>query len=239
MLTLSNDRKTANKVNAKGTRAAMPNAFGLPAGHSCPGMTSACASICYASNIERYPSVSGMLKRNWDLVRNADPDTLIQLIDDMVCRFIAECDRRQAPKLFRIHWDGDFFSDDYARAWGHVIAQHPDVRFWAYTRNAKALVVLIKMRLDNLALYFSADADNEVTARVLRRTYGTRVRIAYLAGTFSDGQARMRDMAGKPVGKCPENAGRIPLISTEGSACARCRLCITGKTDIVFSSTGK
>jgi hypothetical protein len=71
----------------------------------------------------------------------------------------------------------------------------------------------------------------------MRKTYG--VRLAMLGTTFQEGQAKMREITGKPGGKCPENLGSLPLISTEGSACARCRLCVDGKADVVFSSSKK
>ncbi len=44
---------------------------------------------------------------------------------------------------------------------------------------------------------------------------------------------------GKPGAKCPENAKRIPLISTNGSACVSCGLCVFGKADVRFSATKK
>jgi hypothetical protein len=46
-------------------------------------------------------------------------------------------------------------------------------------------------------------------------------------------------MTGKVGAKCPENLGSIPLITTEGSACATCRLCIDGKSDIRFAIAKK
>jgi hypothetical protein len=62
-----------------------------------------------------------------------------------------------------------------------------------------------------------------------------------LADNFQDGQAVMREITGKVGAKCPENnkAQAFGLITTEGSACSRCRLCVFGKADIVFSATKK
>jgi hypothetical protein len=45
----------------------------------------------------------------------------------------------------------------------------------------------------------------------------------------------MLAMTGKPGASCPEQLKRIPLISEKGGACAVCRLCIDGKSDIRFS----
>jgi hypothetical protein len=49
----------------------------------------------------------------------------------------------------------------------------------------------------------------------------------------------MKELIGKPGAKCPENAKRIPLISTNGSACVSCSLCVYSKSDIVFSASKK
>jgi hypothetical protein len=61
--------------------------------------------------------------------------------------------------------------------------------------------------------------------------------LAYLADTFQEGQARMKEATGKPGAKCPENTKQIPLISVNGSACMVCQLCPKGKADIVFSAS--
>lgn len=237
-LKLTKDRKVANAVNAAGTQAAIANSFGLPAGseYSCGGMTEVCSEICYADRIEDvFPSVKALVLHNWELLNGADIDTMVELLDEVVTKFSKASSKRGVEKLFRVHWDGDFFSDDYAQAWIEVIRKHEDVQFWVYTRQAFAVRSLSLAALPNIAVYFSADRANFAVARAMRKTYG--VRIAMLGSTFQEGQAMMREITGKVGGKCPENAGRLALISTEGSACARCKLCVWGKTDVVFSSS--
>jgi len=61
------------------------------------------------------------------------------------------------------------------------------------------------------------------------------VKIAYLGDTFDLAKQAMLAMTGKPAAACPEQLKRIPLISEKGGACAVCRLCIDGKSDIRFS----
>jgi hypothetical protein len=232
----SKDRKVTNAVT-NGGNVAIANTFGLPAGKqfSCPGATSVCEKICYAGKLEtQYQSVKAVLLHNWELVRNADINELIRLLTEMVDDFRVESERRQAPKDFRIHWDGDFFSDDYAMAWKLVIESRPDVRFWVYTRTENAARIL--RDTENLSLYFSADDANLELALTLQRE---GIRLAYLADTFQEGQAVLKQATGKPGAKCPENTKQIPLISTNGSACAVCQLCPKGRTDIVFSATKK
>jgi len=235
----SNDRKVTNMPTPNGKRSAIMNTFGLPSGkqYSCPNATSICEKICYAGKLERiYTSVKEVLLHNWNLVKDADHDTLVSLLDDMVTAFEYDCKAKDAEQLFRIHWDGDFFSDTYAYAWRTVIERHKDTQFWVYTRVPTAASILDG--IDNLSLYFSTDDENKDSAVYLRET-GQKIKVAYLSETFADAKEIMLSMTGKVGAKCPENLGSIPLITTEGSACATCRLCIDGKSDIRFAIAKK
>ena len=234
----SNDRKVANAVSPNGKTATIANTFGLPAGKdfSCPGATSVCESVCYAGKLERvYKGVRENLIHNWNLLKDADHDTMEDLLQDMIIDFKADCDKRNAPKLFRIHWDGDFFNDTYAFAWKHIILNNPDIKFWVYTRVASAANIL--RDIDNLSLYYSTDSENKDIAIKLNKDTG--IKLAYLADTFAIGQEDLKAMIGKPGAKCPENKKAIPLISKEGSACVVCSLCIDNKANIVFSAKKK
>jgi len=154
------------------------------------------------------------------------------LLTDMINEFRKDCEKKDAPLLFRIHWDGDFFNDEYAFAWKHVILNNPDIKFWVYTRVASAANML--KNIDNLSLYYSTDADNKEEAIKLNKDTG--IKLAYLADTFAIGQEDMKAMIGKVGAKCPENKKAIPLISQSGSACVSCGLCIDNKANIVFSA---
>jgi hypothetical protein len=234
----SKDRKVANLVTPNGKQASIANTFGLPAGkaYSCPGATSICESVCYAGKLEKvFPTVKKNLLHNWELLKDADHDTMEALLTEMINEFIVDCERRNAKMLFRIHWDGDFFNDTYTFAWKHVILNHPDIQFWVYTR-VKSAALMLK-DIDNLSLYYSTDSDNKEIGVSLKKDHG--VRLAYLAETFAIGQADMKEMIGKVGAKCPENKKAIPLISKEGSACVSCSLCVYSKADIVFSAKKK
>jgi hypothetical protein len=234
----SKDRKVANLVTPNGKQASIANTFGLPAGkaYSCPGATTVCESVCYAGKLEKvFPTVKKNLLHNWSLLKDADGETMVRLLNDMITEFKADCVKREAPMLFRIHWDGDFFNDTYAYAWKVVIDKHPDIQFWVYTRVKSAALIL--KDVSNLSLYFSADSENVKTAVDLKINSG--VRMAYLAKNFAIGQADVKEMIGRPAAKCPENNKQIPLISTNGSACVSCSLCVYSKSDIIFSSTKK
>jgi hypothetical protein len=234
----SKDRKVANAVTPNGKQASIANTFGLPAGkaYSCPGATSVCESVCYAGKLEKvFPTVKKNLLHNWELVKDADHDTIEALLEEMIADFKADCVKREAPMLFRIHWDGDFFNDTYTFAWKHVILNNPDIQFWVYTR-VKSAALMLK-GIDNLSLYYSTDSENKDTGIELKKDHG--VKLAYLAKNFLIGQADMKALTNKPGAKCPENLKAIPLISTKGSACVSCSLCVYSKSDIVFSATKK
>ena len=234
----SNDRKVANLVTKNGKQAAIANTFGLPAGkeYSCPGATSICESVCYAGKLEKlYKAVKANLLHNWELLRNADEPTMVDLIENMIAEFKAECVKKNAPMLFRIHWDGDFFNDTYTRAWQYVILNNTDIQFWVYTRVKSAALML--NNISNLSLYYSTDDENKEIGHELKVNEG--IRLAYLGKTFAVTESVMKELTGKPGAKCPENMKSIPLISTNGSACVSCGLCVYGKADIRFSASKK
>lgn len=238
----STDRKVTNAVTASGN-AKGANSFGLPSGiaFSCPGATSFCEKICYAGKLEKvYKGVRGILMNNWDLLKDADLPTMTRLIDAMVSEFVAETDKQVAKGVkasydFRIHWDGDFFSRDYAVAWSTVILRHQNVTFWVYTRSFTGPVQVIDILagIPNLVLYLSADPVNIVEANNVAAAF-PGVLIATVADTFAEARETIVDSARKTY-PCPENGGRIPLISAKGSACISCGICPKGRGDVLFS----
>ncbi len=98
----SNDRKVTNAVSPNGKTPTIANTFGLPAGKafSCPGATSICESVCYAGKLEKvYKGVRAVLLHNWELLRNADEPTMVNLIQAMIADFKKDCDKKNAEKL--------------------------------------------------------------------------------------------------------------------------------------------
>lgn len=238
MLKRSNDRKVANAVSRNGKTPSIKNTFGLPAGKdfSCPGATSICENVCYAGKLEKlYKGVKGVLLHNWELLKDADYLTMLNLISEMIEDFKNDCVKKNAPMLFRIHWDGDFFNDTYTTAWSDVIKLNPDIQFWVYTRVKSAAIIL--KDINNLSLYYSTDDENKNIGKDLKADHG--IRLAYLAKSFALSETVMKELTGKVGAKCPENAGQIKLISTNGSACVSCGLCVYGKADIRFSASKK
>ncbi len=232
----SKDRKVANLVTPNGKQASIANTFGLPAGKafSCPGATSVCEKICYAGKLEKvFKGTRENLLHNWNLLKDADFDTMISLLSEMIDEFVSDCDRRGASRLFRIHWDGDFFNETYTYAWKKIIEDNPTTRFWVYTRVDSAARIL--NNIPNLSLYFSTDSENTETAQVLAKDEG--INLAYLAQNFAIGQKELKDLIGRNATRCPENNKAIPLISEKGSACVSCGLCVFGRKDVLFSAS--
>lgn len=238
MLRRSKDRKVTNAVSPNGKTPTIANTFGLPSGKafSCPGATSVCEKICYAGNLERiYKGVKEILVDNWNQLKDATQPQMEALLYQMIDEFDKDCVKRNADKLFRIHWDGDFFNETYTRAWKNVILAFPSIQFWVYTRSDFAVPILSDV--DNLSLYFSADDDNWQLAEKLKEDNG--VKLAYLAENFAMGKERMLSITPKSAVPCPENNKKIPLISDKGSACVTCGQCVFARNDILFSRSKK
>jgi hypothetical protein len=234
----STDRKVTPSATAKGAPR-IANAFGLPSGaaYSCPGQTAVCGKVCYAGKLERiYKGTLALLMHNWALLNGADVSTMVELLRTMMTEFVTEADRKSIDKIFRIHWDGDFFSIDYARAWATVVAEFPDVQFWAYTRSfiPTINVVPVLAGIPNLTLYLSIDTDNSMHAAAALIGH-PGVRVATLAQTAELAQGLVESTTGKSIVPCPEVMGKLPLVSNGKGACATCALCVVGRKDVAFS----
>lgn len=233
----NNDRKTATLSTPDGKRPLIANTFGLPSGKSfsCPGATSVCEKICYAGKLEKiFKSTRELLQHNWNAVQNKNIQELTAMLQFMIDDFNWECNKYNADKYFRIHWDGDFFSYAYTIAWKNVILNNPEIQFWVYTRVKSAAETL--KDIPNLSLYFSADDDN---IKIAKKLVSKGVKIAYLSDTFDEAAKTMIEITGKPGAACPEQTRQIPLITKDGGACYTCGLCTHNKANIRFAISKK
>lgn len=241
-LTLSRDRKVSPLGSWESKRnrwvPLVRNSLGLLAGDSCPGKTEFCQS-CYGVSSEQSAGVRDAMKRNLDLLLEAERiggmKRMAFLLDDAIRRFKHQARYHRlnaSERIFRIHWDGDFFSEDYACAWGLTIQRHPGVRFWAYTRSftTEVDVVPILAGLTNLELYLSIDKYNAERAKVVMTEW------PYVhAALCADIEDNARDLLpGRRSVACPENIGRVGLMTDGVGACVTCRLCPEGIADIRF-----
>lgn len=241
VLHLSFDRKVSPRGWYQKSRdrwvATIPNSFGLPAGTSCPGKTEFCVS-CYADHAENSAGVAGLVNHNLELLQAAcDVDAMAELIDEMLVRYERHADYAGIDgrgRVFRIHWDGDFFSADYATAWSLAAHAHPSIDFWTYTRSfVPALnVAPILAAVPNLALYLSVDAANAEHAPAVLDAYD--VNVALCGSDYN----RARALLDRPSAiRCPENAGRIALMTNGTGACVECAICTVGRRDILFATS--
>jgi hypothetical protein len=193
-LSPSGDRKTRFRPSQKNTFGLLPGLQG-----SCPGATVGAGGCmqaekgrkmptCYVVNLMKaYPGVSAILQRNTDLIKRANQQEKTQLLTDEFERFRKLELKKPEPKLYyRLHWSGDVYDLEYARALRDAMTQFPDILFWGYTRCFFAAPVLLEA--PNLKLYLSLDP---VNARTGLRTYfnaladrpgvADRIQIAYMA----------------------------------------------------------
>ena len=131
--------------------------FSLPAGYACPHagvcktfadrVTGAITDLpqytgveatddyrCFAAMAEVRPNVREARWHNWDLLRetihlNGNQALLIRDLIDMSLLM------HPPKKLVRIHESGDFWTENYMKAWMMVAQERPQQKFYAYTKS--------------------------------------------------------------------------------------------------------
>lgn len=129
--------------------------FSLPAGYSCPN-AGVCKTFadrehgtimdlpqpgskvssfrCFAVMSETKPSVRSARWHNWDLLRTAIFSNGNQALN--VRNLIETSLAVQKPKKYiRIHESGDFWTENYMKAWIMVAQARPKQIFYAYTKS--------------------------------------------------------------------------------------------------------
>jgi hypothetical protein len=240
----------------------IPNSFALPEIVTCPGKTNLCETVCYKGGLT-YPDINAMLMRNLELLKkHGSVEAMTKLLSDMMNDYIEIAIKLGIPqneRFFRIHWSGDFFSEDYAQAWRNVILEHPEIKFVAFTRSfitdkCDVNVLPILAGLENLELFLSVDRDNAKYATEALKN-APDVRVAYLVEHLKEAEEletliRIMGRQACHVLACPEGIlkpdgkPKIPLISEKGGACAVCKYCIKAAfksmnliRDVVFVET--
>lgn len=131
--------------------------FSLPAGYACPhagvcktfadrttglitdlpqytGVEATDEYRCFAAMAETRPAVREARWYNWDLIRETMHQNGNQaaLIADLI-----DLSLMHQPKkdLIRIHESGDFFTENYMRAWMIVARRRPSQTFYCYTKS--------------------------------------------------------------------------------------------------------
>lgn len=102
--------------------------FNLPAVKTCPGSTPECRKWCYARKAERiYPQVLPFRENNFKM----------SLLDSFETDIEAELARKRKVNTVRIHESGDFYNQKYLDKWLSIARKHPELTFFAYTKNQR------------------------------------------------------------------------------------------------------
>jgi len=129
--------------------------FSLPAGYSCPHAgvcrtfadrttgkiqdhpqsrgTEAPEYRCFAAMSEVRPNVRTARWHNWDLLRETFYKNGNQVLNlrDLIQRSLLLA---KPKRLVRIHESGDFWTENYMKAWAMVAKDSPNQKFYAYTK---------------------------------------------------------------------------------------------------------
>jgi hypothetical protein len=247
----SRDRKVSPysvwRTAAKRWEPQVANSIGLTAGPSsvggsCPGATPFCTD-CYACKLEvGFPSVGRLVDHNLSVLRShgSKVSAIVESLRPLVAAFLVECDKaerktgRSVDRVYRIHWDGDFFSRPYAAAWAVVCAEFGQVQFWCYTRSFDVVDILAPVT--NLTTYLSVDEDNVKAARAVKRKHPS-VKLAFCAETWEGTETLAALFPKESRGpRCPELTGKVPMVNAEGvGACVTCKLCVNGVNNVRFA----
>ena len=136
---------------SKGNRkmGAIPS-FSLPSGITCSEQArQTCHFDCYyRRHCERFKKVCSNGAENYAACKNS-----LWEVEGYLNWYF---DNPNAPRLFRIHVGGDFFSLDYLKMWLRVVEKHPDTRFLAFTKRFDLLAQLNEILPNNFSLILSA-----------------------------------------------------------------------------------
>lgn len=234
-------------------RKTQKNTFGLLPGitGTCPKATvgpGGCSHIakgrkiptCYVFRLMScYKGVKPVLSHNTHLIKTADHKTKVQLLKKEFQRFKTAELKQKEPKLhYRIHWSGDVYDMNYAKALSEAMNAFPDIEFWNYTRTFDVATYLAD-NTPNLVQYLSLDPVNfEEGLQVFLDWMKSdpphsNLTICYMNKT-DDFNERLESLKEKHpewsnysprLMGCPVDEGIIPI---EGG-CGVCRMCLIGR----------
>lgn len=160
----------ASYLNLKNTQVV---SFDLPAGYTCPNakLCKAYASPksvkiiqgkdmifrCYAASLEVvFKNYRESHWHNFNILKSMDTDSMVELILKSLPKNV---------KIVRIHSSGDFFNDNYFKAWLKISELLPQVNFFGYTKVLE-YVKLVKPSNFKLQYSFGGIQDSEVTDNI-------------------------------------------------------------------------
>ena len=139
------------KISDGNSKMGVVPSFSLPAGVTCsPEACRTCYKDgCYARKIEQLrPTVHNCYMRNLQLCKEN-----LQFVEQY---FMCYFGGLNAPRVFRLHVSGDFFSAEYFEMWLRVIAANPGTRFLAFTKQIEIIRPYLHKLPKNFSLVWSA-----------------------------------------------------------------------------------
>lgn len=106
--------------------------WSIPAVETCPGSTSLCRSVCYATQ-HRFRFASVKRRLEWNLRQSRHTDFVDRMTDEI---------RSSGVLVLRLHVAGDFYDAEYTRKWLAIVKRSPRVCFFAYTRSWRETAIM-------------------------------------------------------------------------------------------------
>lgn len=142
------------KISDKNIKMGAIPSFSLPSGVTCS--KEACQTCylhgCYAHKIEKMrPNVLKAYQENYQ--------SCLDDLKSVEAWLMSYFQAPNAPRLFRIHVHGDFYSVDYFSMWIRIAKANPTTTFLAFTKQYDIIKNQLNNLPDNFSLVWSAWPD--------------------------------------------------------------------------------
>ncbi len=178
---------------------------------TCPGAGS-CQLICYArkGGYRMFPASSMSAARALNFLVN-HPDKYMEMFSKEVAQAEARASKAGIKLLVRIHDAGDFFSKEYYNLAMGVAKQHPNTRFYFYTKSGD--IVTDPNAPQNVVGQFSGGAKSKENKIVqFQKDAGRHIKDAITLGKDEFRGLFKTDAKGKYV---KDAKGRTQVVSPE------------------------
>lgn len=196
------------------------HSWSIPAVRTCPGRSRVCEPVCYATH-GRFVTSQSRTAMQWRWQQSKRGDIADRMVEEIF---------RRGVLVLRIHVAGDFYSPGYLAKWIEIASRSPNTRLFTYTRSWRVPQIAALLgafaALDNVALWYSADADTGYPPVV-----PPRVRVAWLQDSWEGPEAAdlifqtrgLRKLA-LPLA-APVCEQETPTGKARGVNCANCGVC--------------
>jgi len=202
--------------------------FSLPSGYTCPGALQClsradketgkitdglgCLFRCFSASQEAtYPNVRISRWNNYEKLRGLKLSQMVKLITKSLPQYIS---------LLRVGVAGDFYNSTYFRAWMIVAKNHPNILFYAYTKNIPVWLLFQKLVPSNFKLIAS------IGGKYDDLVFKHNLRFARVVGSVKEARALGLPLSGEDDSMAYETDLSFAMLvhSTQpaGSVMARC-----------------